>query len=1509
VSEIPSVIDAIPYMMPSDGLNDVLASVSECTSREECRLQFLGDALGSGSLSLGDLNDVTEALGEPATVEFSVDSNCTTTSALILNFSEPVIGVDGLPFSVADLSVAIDGADAADAVVSPLAAPGAYALDFGQVFAGNEELTVQIPANQLVGARYGVVPAHSGTLRLSDCVAPVMDAVVAGSDAMPLESAPTGADGYTVPANTIVLTFSEPVLGATADGVVGADFLVEVSDPTVNTTFTVVSSETIALAYGGKVRRLQSSLATKRVALGLNFNGSEPVGGELVRITPLTVRDEAGNRIFPASYAVLGSLSSTAPETPSASAGITTSAGNIGNIFQCTTLEAGLLIIVSFMFAHAMLYGAGVLLPYVARAEHVAKYGRVPSKQRFAPRWGPAIWAVALILCVALVPMVALGHVAAMSYTAAFFPLWLMLLAIAIKEVRKTRKEQISVRAKPQAALPAILPLLHLAFGIMVCLIVDYPHNFSNAGVRIAAMIVFALGIVVVSVRLVLHHHPDSASHTKKLDHFYRRALARHAVGLFLLITVVTITAIRLDWTESCQDSWAWVLLPLLCALGLLLLQQLLRRLLPRCFTASSALTPTPQVALHQELPAELAPTSGDAQLMLQKVMDRALAEGRSLTEVADEMLNQSEVLALEMPSAIMTAIGKEFQERNGRRPVDEAEALAFLKDVVQQAQQARVEQQELLRITVPEDVVDKAHVVLMESGVSLTAEQTNDVMALRALSDKLALDIAGFDADDFESRLAADKEAAREALELKHSVDAYLDAKKRVEELEVAATLPEGVASAIEAAFGDPETVDCEEVFRNAADVPAVVVTAAEIEFEKAQGRDPADTAEAISFIKSVVHDVQQARVEQRKIEVPEVPNEILEKAHEVLIERAGDMSVHGTDDADALKALSDKLAFDLTKFETRVADSEAAQESFVLKRSVDAYLDAQKRVAELEKVAVPDNIAFAVEAEFAQRADGHAEKGDPLEVLQLCTQIVDEYVLQTKSVLVDEAAGSGALARSAHGSKKPSTEVDIDFNTHRMDLEFQTDHGFAMLEENEDDTVERISFRRNDHDAMMNSSLKPDAVKKATEADKTRSTTVYENARAAPVLRPPAPPVLMSDEAKAQVKAAVARMEKERAAIETGSSTPHDDAEVSGLANATAQASPKSILIPAALLTSGLVVIVVAGVLAGVLGSGSAAPSVGVGIGVSIGVAGVIAVGLIAYRIRRHYRNQKLKMLSQQLRRTSRASIDANRSPVLGTLASSILQSARRSAPIPDTVESLTQSPVQPSGRRSAPILDTVESLTQSPVHSYGSACDSVHRSSSSEQNSNRSEPAQLDDDERLQARVDRVTLSNHGPSQSRPMPHRLPPLTKSPSTLIMPSTSSSKLDKTTLSGNLAARLSAAKHKVGDSPAVIQHRPPPPTPPPATSSGSNSPSMPHRVAPINSSPGTSNFIVKHRTAPVAPIARATPFAPGSQKLLPVGKLPPLEHRPTRAPPRLSETRMPSAEDLVVLPITSSEQ
>eukprot|EP00967_Tisochrysis_lutea_P158946 scaffold327027_cov120-Tisochrysis_lutea.AAC.1 len=189
--------------MPSDGLNDVLASVSECTSREECRLQFLGDALGSGSLSLGDLNDVTEALGEPATVEFSVDSNCTTTSALILNFSEPVIGVDGLPFSVADLSVAIDGADAADAVVSPLAAPGAYALDFGQVFAGNEELTVQIPANQLVGARYGVVPAHSGTLRLSDCVAPVMDAVVAGSDAMPLESAPTGADGYTVPANTI----------------------------------------------------------------------------------------------------------------------------------------------------------------------------------------------------------------------------------------------------------------------------------------------------------------------------------------------------------------------------------------------------------------------------------------------------------------------------------------------------------------------------------------------------------------------------------------------------------------------------------------------------------------------------------------------------------------------------------------------------------------------------------------------------------------------------------------------------------------------------------------------------------------------------------------------------------------------------------------------------------------------------------------------------------------------------------------------------------------------------------------------------------------------------------------------------------------------------------------------------------------------------------------------------------------------------------------------------------
>jgi hypothetical protein len=1444
VSKLPSVIDVLPYMMPSAQLSEMFDSLLACPDHESCRTQFLQAALGSGAISVQDLVDATAALSEPAKVVFSVQANCSTFSPTLLTFSEPVLNVAGQPFSAADLSVTVDSVPIDDAVVTPLATPATYSLHINKDFSGYEKLVVSVPANRLVGARFGVVPAHTGSLALPDCISPGMQTAVVGSDQLPLESAPTGSDGQPVELNTLFLTFSEPVVGSTPDGVVGSDFMIEVSGPMLNTSFTVVPAETIALAYGGKNRRLQQATAVERVALKLLLS-SNPLGGEVVRITPLSVRDEAGNTISPVAYAVLGALTSPLPDAPGAQAGIVP-----GNVFKCTTLEAGQLIIASFVLTHAMLYGAGVLLPYVARAEHVAKYGAGPPKQRFAPRWGPAAWAVTLILCVSLLPMVAFGHVAAMSYTIALFPLWVMLLALSVKRARALHRMEAPLRSKTRQVLPAALPLLHLALGVVVASIIDYPATFSTAGIRIAATLPIALGVAAVSIRLLLERGPSSSpKEAARREHVYRRALARQSVGLLLLVIVVILSAARLEWDQTCQQSWAWVLLPLLCAVGLLLIQQLLQRLLPRCFAPPAPLHAS-HATFRQELPAELEPKAGDAQLMLQKVMDRALAEGRSLTEVADEMLNQQEMhlAAPELPLTVLTAVEKEFEQRHGRAPADEAETLSFLKNVVQEAQRARVEQKELELITVPGEMLDQAHAVLLDSGVTITAGQTSDVRALQALSEKLALEIA-----DFESRPAVDADASREALALKRSVNAYISAQTRVAELEAVAALPEVVTSALHAAFGDTDTIDCEKVLGADAVLPAAVVMAAEMEFERREGRDPTDEAEAISFLKGVVQGAQQARVEQKELELITLPDEAVEMV-KAMLEVSGAARGEAGSSMRAFQALSDKLALDVSTFESYAAQADATRETLVLKRTVDTYLDAQKRVAELEKSALPAGIAFAIEAEFAQSTDGEGDHHDPLEVLDLCAHVVYEY-----------AAGVKAMAEAADRSQRAFTtkmdasrladvaDFDLEFKTERMDLEYESAHGFDMMEENEDGTVERLSFRRSagdDEPPAPSGGQRLSAVKQASEADKPRVPAAYRNARAAPVLKKGTSSVLklkrrasgvMSDEAKAQVKAAVAHLEGASKAVDSLN-------EASAQAAATQAAGQrKSILVPVAALATGLAVTVTAGVLAGVLGSGTAAPSAGTAIALSLGAAVVIAVAVIAYRVKRHYRKKKVQMLSHQLRKTSRVSLGKEKPPA---------RSGLRNLPVPPALEE-KKSVAQPhSSSRNISVEVSVEEI----------------------HHSERSDSTSLQDLERLQARVNRVTESNQAPVEP-PLPSsptRLPPLTSRPSS-IPASSSACTLDRAALPDTLAARLSAAKNGK-------THAPPSPTPvgafPDTTASVPQ-----HRAPPTLGTIGQTNSM-KHRIAPVAPTR------PGAPKKLAPDKLPPLEHVPTRAPPTLEQAQ-----------------
>ena len=1386
MTDDPSVIEVLPYLGPDGSLDGVLASLAPCGANEAaCQQAFFTAALAAGALPLYVLEEATQALAHPAVVVMSAEADCNGTRAARLSFSEPVMNLQGAPLSAPDLRITIDGAVAGDAELSQLET-GVYAVRFGRSFAGGELLVLEVPAQRLVGPLYGLVPATTRTVQLHDCVSPDMQARTVGSDELPFAQAPTGSDGFKVPLNTLFLEFSEPVTGSTPDGVVGADFLVEVSAaPTVNETgtfyadpptYTPVVTDTIALSFGGKTRRrLQAGLSVE--ALALELRGIVPAGGERVRITPLSVVDASGNQLTPVAYAVLGALGDERIVTESL-AGITTpAAAGAGNVFQCSTLEAGLLILVSAMLAHAMLYGAGILLPYIARAEHVAQFGRAPPRKRYAPRWGPAAFAVTLVLCVALLPIVAFSQVPGFGYVGAFFPLWAMLAAIFVRFVRATHKTDATLRAKVAASLPAALAALHLLFGLAVCLVADYPETFASAGARAALTAVLGLGIVGVSARLLLASDASEPTAPRQL---YRRALARHGVGLLLLVAVVLLSALRPDWRETCQDSWIWALLPLLCAVGLLLLQQLLQRLLPSCFKAPPPTTPTlvRNSLFSAELPFELEP-EGDAQLMLQKVLDRALQEGRSLAEVADEMFNAQSSMP-EMPEMVQTAIDEEFEARNGRAPMDDLESIAFLKGVVAEARAARIQTQELELLSVPEGVVEMAHRVLLESGADLPAADVSDTRALQALSEKLSLDIAGF--------------------------------------------------------------------------------------------------------------------------------------------ESAG--------------------------FESSKADADNTREALVLKRSVDDFLSAQKRIAELaSSVALPKSIALAFEAEFAQRADGDAEQREPLEVLELVADVVDEFERQTMA-LEEEAAVSGSEheAQSEEAAQLQRTGSNLS----DLDVVFQTERGFDMLEESNgpDSTIERLSFRKTlSNDDLHGANLVPEKVKPAVDRQQSRyfppearRSVVFRSARRAA-------PILLSEEAKAQVKAAIAHMEEA------------NRAQTNALAEASAaprvypeEGGGKSALVPALLLASCLVLTVVAGVLAGVLGSGTAAPSPGAAIGVSLGVAGLFAAVFLGYRLHRRHKNQKRKLLQEALKRSSRVRYSV----------------AARPPPPP-------QPKAAPSSLKSL-LVDRVTPVTRAPKSPAVPVTLSRVSSSDSITSQERATLVAAEND-RLRARVNRVAESNSAggspPVKAKSPPPDFPPAPPTPSSpspleplgrppggssAASPSSSTASPSFTNrdrskvLPADLASRMTVAKLLAGGAstsplggrgtallpgrvfvtkvprpqlpadsatklpptdsvtkvpqpqlptePDEAMHRDAPALPPGATS----------RAGPSKDAAGSSRDplagadSISHRAPPVAPgilpdkhrvAPRPRPDGPSSAGKLP-GRLPPLNHKPARAPPTLDPIESP---------------
>lgn len=791
----PCVVGLLPFLVPAAALGGLLGGTQGCADDAACREDFFLAALDH--LSGFDLSEATRVVNASWDVRGEASTDCSDPNQARFVLSESVFSLRGAPLAAANLVITVDGVPAS-ATVTPLADGGAYGIRLDRTAEGGEVLRIGVPALGLASMCNGLVPALEVAVTLHDCTAPALSATVAGSDALPIQSAPKQSDGTALSANQLLLTFTEPVIGQNAEGgILASDLRFELSTragaPGDNLTFVLVAARVLPLqpAAAGQSRRLQGGLGAVQVGVELLLD-TEPIGGEVVRITPLSLHDVSGNAVYAAAYtALLNGGDLPGPDAGiSSSAGITTGAWVLP--FACTSLQAGLLLLVSVMLTHGMLFGAGALLPYVARAEHAVRFGESPPKHRFAPRWGPAVWASTLVLTVAFLPLVSLGYISGMTYMAAMWPLWLMYLLIFRAACRRARKQglarqgQVRVdmgwRERGNEALPALLAALHTGLGLLVCAIADFPLSFTAVGTRLVPILVVAASIILASALLVISQGPPSGVERKS---WYKRTLARDAIGILLLVAVVTLSAIRPDWDAPCSGSWAWILLPLLFTVGLLFLHQLMQRFLRSCFTAQPG-EPGKKLSLRgffmNSLPKDFEPTDGAAKLTFHKVISEAVRLQRPVLEVAAEMLQGLREPAF--PAAVLSAVGDEFGLRHGRAPTDATESVRFLKSILDRATEQRARLQEL-EDALPENALAYAHGVLRE--IDLSADPADDTLALQTLSDHLAI----FAADGMGSK--------PEQVLLKRAVDDLLRARTQLAE----AAIPAGIAFALAAEFG----------------------------------------------------------------------------------------------------------------------------------------------------------------------------------------------------------------------------------------------------------------------------------------------------------------------------------------------------------------------------------------------------------------------------------------------------------------------------------------------------------------------------------------------------------------------------------------------------------------------------------------------------------------------------------------------------------------------------------
>ena len=481
-----------------------------CSDAAECQQALVGTALREGTLTLEDLQMMTQAIAVPPSAALS-GGGCELATVMYLKFSERVQTVQGTPLSLADLILEkrpFGGGewtplDVATASLTQLtSAPEEYAVSLGYESDGGEELRARIAKDALIGAFGGLVDEATLVAALSDCLRPEMTARVT-----------TGNEEAPLPPNTLVLEFSEPVVRV-GGGALGADdFVVRVCPPADAEGGCAVIGEGSRPVFGdgrtaglrqvdiadeassgeaSSSRRALSEAAAEgddagvsRLAFVIEVEGQP--AGETVSVDTVDgrVADLSGNTL-PLGSVAAGRMSGGNLEgfdDDNSLGGIEDVVTIIGTNSTCedstADFDAGLMIGLIIMLVHGLLHAAGPLLPYASAAwdkaskfETLGKSRETKAKRRAAAKWGPCVWLCCAVLSVAFLPQRALG-VLLIPWIAALWPLWALYLGLAFAHAAVCRATTKSRRHHEERTMPPILSALHLLLHLAVALVAD----------------------------------------------------------------------------------------------------------------------------------------------------------------------------------------------------------------------------------------------------------------------------------------------------------------------------------------------------------------------------------------------------------------------------------------------------------------------------------------------------------------------------------------------------------------------------------------------------------------------------------------------------------------------------------------------------------------------------------------------------------------------------------------------------------------------------------------------------------------------------------------------------------------------------------------------------------------------------------------------------------------------------------------------------------------------------